>query len=174
MTTQQIQEQMSKSYVGAIAAMSGLICSTPEIDDGVDGTFRNVRLVLGEGQNRKSRYRDTGHAIDYQLKATTNLGIVDNEVVYSLEVKNYNDLVDKCVGTPRILILYYMPKDRNDWIKVNGYESNMRYGAWWCSLHGEQVSENKQKVTIRFPETQRLTPKSLRFLMDEVVRGAEL
>ena len=75
-----IQEQLSLAYVRAVIYRSGFNLSRLEVDDhGIDGTIRS--------------YDSRVNQIDFQLKATTDYQISDNEISYDLRVSNYNRLV---------------------------------------------------------------------------------
>jgi hypothetical protein len=62
-TTQHIEETLSRAYVRAIAATAGVIVNVDELDYGCDGAFRSVTW-------RNSRRVVTGFSIDFQLKAS--------------------------------------------------------------------------------------------------------
>lgn len=97
--------------------------------------------------------------------------IEEEYIKYNLEVKNYNDLVDEEVGTPRILIVYKMPQDKYEWIKVNTEKVTLKNCAWWCSLKGKKVSDNNQKKTIYIPKNQIFDEKALITLMNKIRKG---
>jgi len=178
LTKQQCMDVVSTSYVNAIAGQAGLICTKPQIDCGIDGIFSEVK-ELPNGQRR-----DAGYRLDFQLKSTGNFAIGKDEIIYDLEVKNYIDLIDDDVGTPRILIVYLMPKEQKDWIIIDEqefknendkleykYNTNFNYCAWWCSLRGMAETSNTEKIRIKIPRNQILNKESLSDLMDKVRRG---
>ncbi|KAF5047287.1 hypothetical protein DSECCO2_461980 [anaerobic digester metagenome] len=173
-------EGVSRGYVEAIASQAGLGYSKPEFDYGVDGTFSDITI------REDGRRFDNGYKIDFQLKSTGNFKINKDEVIYDLEVKNYNDLIEDKVGTQRILILYLMPKEEeiNNWIIVNEetttnidksieykYNTAFNYCAWWYSLRGKPKRKNKDRVRIKIPRNQILTKDSLKSLMEKVKEG---
>lgn len=178
LTKQQCMDIVSTSYVNAIAGQAGLICTKPQVDCGIDGIFSEVK-VLPNGKRR-----DTGYKLDFQLKSTGNFIINKDEIIYDLEVKNYIDLIDEEVGTPRILILYLMPAEQEDWIMIDEqeienndnkleykYSTNFSYCAWWCSLNGMTETSNKETIRIKIPRNQILNKESLSDLMAKVRRG---
>lgn len=59
-----------------------------DLDYGFDGTFRSIRT-------RGSRFVTQGLAVDFQLKASINYIIEAEYIVYDLDVKNYNDLIER-------------------------------------------------------------------------------
>ncbi|WP_242851800.1 DUF4365 domain-containing protein [Clostridium sp. IBUN22A] len=133
----------------------------------MDGTFKDVKL-------RENRLVESGYSIDFQLKATVTAEIEDECIKYNLEAKNYNDLVDDDVMTPRILILYTLPRDPNEWVKVNEDMTVIKNCAWWCSLKGNKLTSNSHTITIRIPKNQLLTSETLSELMNKIKRGEEI
>lgn len=169
MTEAHIKELISRAYVNALAARVGMTIATSSLDYGFDGTFKDI-----EYDSRTKQYSETGFGIDFQLKATINALPKNGVVKYSLEVKNYHSLIKTQIGTPRILIVYSMPKDNKSWVKVNTEETLLRKCAWWCSLKGLPNVNNKEKIVIDIPLAQQLTPETLIMLMNKVKEGAEL
>lgn len=169
MTEQHVKEQISRAYARAIAARAGILLKESEIDYGLDGSFRDVDYDAEHG-----RYSENGFGIDFQLKATKNIIPKGNKLIYDLEVKNYRDLIKTQVGTPRILIVYSMPAQIDEWITVTDEDTTLRYCAWWGSLKGQKETNNKKKKRIVLPVSQRLTPVELRRLINLVKEGADL
>ena len=133
-----VQEQLSLSYVRSVVFRAGLRLSTPEVDDhGIDGTVVNPER---RGINR----------VDFQLKATTRYGIGDTAISYDLRVENYNRLVlDDDV--PRVLILFIMPDDADEWLAQSEDELCLRRCAYWISLMGQPISRNSSTVRVSVP-----------------------
>ena len=133
-----IQEQLSLSYVRSVIFRTGLRLSSPEVDDhGIDGTIVDPER---RGINR----------VDFQLKATTRYEIGATAISYDLRVEDYNRLtLDDDV--PRILILFIMPDDEEQWLAQSGDELCLRKCAYWVSLMGQPVSANSSTVRVSVP-----------------------
>lgn len=172
MTEQHIKEQLSRAFVKAIAANAGFILREFDVDYGLDGKFSDVDFE--EDVSGHKRYCENGFGIDFQLKATTNITPKDGYLTYDLEAKNYNDLVKVNVGTPRILIVYSMPKGRDEWLKISTESVILKKCAWWCSLKGQPPTTNDQKKRIRIPDNHLLTTQELSRLISCVEGGVEL
>lgn len=105
---------MSRACVQAIAAGAGLSLSGPELDYGVDGTFNEVRILNG-------RRFQSGFSLHFQLKASTQWQQYGDEIIYDLEAKTYNDLIEMqdTGAMPCILILLILPKDQKQWLECS-------------------------------------------------------
>ena len=167
LTIQHMKEGLSRAYTLAVTHRAGLNLSKPEFDYGIDVTISN--LVV-----RGNRIVSGGHSIDIQLNSTCNVEFKNDTVVYDLEVKNYNDLVSEEVGTPRILVLFVMPKNQDEWVNISVDNTVLKNCAWWCSLVGEQISSNQETKTIHIPVNQIFTPNALIELMEKTKRGEKL
>lgn len=169
MTDEHIKQELSFAYTQAISAYAGMSCEQRRIDYGIDGSIKEIKY-----SDIRRRFVESGYSIDFQLKATVNAKVKDGIILYDLEVKNYKDLIDAEVGTPRILILYCLPKEKNQWVDILNDELKLRKCAYWCSLKGWQDTTNKERVRIKFSENQRFTAKELIRLMNLVKGGAQL
>lgn len=166
-TEQHIKEGLSVAYVTALAHYSGLLLGDFSFDYGIDGNFCGVR-------KKGNRYAANGTYLDFQLKASCNIELNEDYIKYNLEAKTYNDLVDTEVGTPRILILYKLPKDKTLWFNINETGILLKDCAWWCSFVGKPPTTNNHRITVQIPRSQVLTPTVLKELMNKVERGDEL
>ena len=132
-----IQEQLSLAYARAVLFRAGFRLSSPVVDDhGIDGT------IVDPDRRRINR-------VDFQLKATTQYEIRGDVIVYDLRVENYNQLIIED-DVPRVLILYLMPADDDQWLTQNEDELCLRKCSYWVSLMGSPYSRNlaTQRVTV--------------------------
>jgi hypothetical protein len=168
-TSQHIEEGISRAYVQAIAARAGVNTGSAHFDYGIDGTLCRVQI-------RNGRRIDSGFKIDYQLKASTNWKVEDDYIVYDLEAKTYNDLVSRSKegrAVPLILILLCLPKNASEWLENSEDYLLVRKCCYWTMLDGA-LTTNVEKVRIRVPRAQLLTPDSLNMLLMQVERGSFL
>lgn len=169
MTEAHIKELISRAYVNALAARAGMTVAISSLDYGFDGTFKDI-----EYDARTREYSETGFGIDFQLKATVNARPKNEVIKYSLEVKNYHKLIQSRVGTPRILIVYSVPREEDLWLAVKTEETSFRKCAWWCSLKGHPEVDNKERIVVDIPLSQQLTPEKLIEMMRRVKEGVAL
>lgn len=166
LTNQHIAESLSRAYVRAIAGRAGLNLAVREYDYGVDGSFDEVVV-------RQNRRVESGFSLSFQLKASTQWQLNDDQVVYDLEVKTYNDLIlrrSMRTATPCILILLALPSDSMQWLICEETQLRLQGTCYWEYLSGSP-NENRQSVRIRIPRSQRLNPESLLTLIENVKIG---
>jgi hypothetical protein len=171
LTQQHMEEGLSLAYVQAISAKAGVNFSFHKWDYGIDGTFHSVKIIQ-RGSNIKRRI-DSGYPLDFQLKASIKWTIDSTNIVFDLESKTFNDLIDRSKeirATPCILMVYCLPKDENLWLKINEKCLLMQKCCYWMYLTG-QMTDNKASQRIRIPRTQILTPNALLILLEKVKNG---
>lgn len=161
------QQVMSRVYVQAIAGRCGLTCSLRDFDYGIDLTLHDIR-------RRDRRHMESGFKLDVQAKSTTMRNLKADEVVYDLDVKNYEDLRDPQVGCPRILVLLVLPEDEAQWSEQTEEHLLLRRAAYWISLKGREPTNNQKTVPVLLPRANLFSVQALQSLMDKVRRGEPL
>ncbi len=161
------KEALSEAYVRAVVAKAGYNFGKYDHDMGIDGIIKDVREINGG-------YRAVGFGIEFQLKSSWTVTFENGDLVYDLEVKNYNDLISWDGSNPAILILFVMPSDENEWLDSSEQRLEIRHCAWWCSLDGLPRSTNSSTQRIRIPKAQVFSPIELEKLMDKVRNGDAL
>lgn len=159
MTEEQIKEQLSNRFIGILAANRGFIIDKPEFDIGVDYQLKKTTTYatpLG-----KTRYICDSRYIDLQLKATTENSIVDEPhlIKYDLEVKSFNDLVERQTNgiAPLVLILFVLPHDQRTWVDIDHTEIRLRKHAYWFTPPvGSIMTNNAHRIRIEIPKVNML------------------
>ena len=156
------EEALSRAYVRAVAGFVGYVVSETDFDrDGID------RHIHAGG--------DFNPAIGLQLKATIGLGDVHPDGCYhynDLPAGNYDRLI-RPSQTPRYLVLLALPRDESEWLTVSVDDLIMRRCAYWVSLFGLPVSDNRRSVTVRIPAENLFTPEALPELLERSRRGED-
>jgi Domain of unknown function (DUF4365) len=163
---QTVEELLSLAHVQAIAGQAGVSMSYFDLDYGFDGTFRSIRA-------RGNRLVTQGLAVDFQLKASINYLVEPEYIVYDLEVKNYNDLIDRKLsnsGIPCILLLKTLPTSRDAWLTADENALVLGGGCYWTYLDGE-LSTNSKTVRIRISRQQLFLHESLQWMLNNVDLG---
>jgi hypothetical protein len=115
---------------------------------------------------------ESGFKLDIQAKSTTARNLSATDVVYDLDVRNYDDLRDPQVGCPRILVLLVLPEEEGRWVEQTEDRLLMRHGAYWLSLKGRGPTVNQKTVRVLLPRANLFSAQALEILMGKV-RGRE-
>lgn len=158
-TDNQVKEQLSISYVNAVAAMCNYACELTRIDtDSIDVTIRRNGYLASASVIRSPE-------IQIQLKATENLVLnTSSQYPFSLSIKNYDDLRSNTMA-PRLLVVLNLPAGRNNWLSHSVNDLILRNCSYWLNLHGEPTSPNSSNVTVYLPSTNVFSPTALEGLM---------
>ena len=154
-TLQHTEECLSLAYVHALAGRAGVNLAAQRVHDyGIDGTFRSIKIV-------GTRRVESGFAVDFQMKATINWEHNGPDVVYDLEAKTYNDMVQRDTeATPCILILLCLPADAEDWMESDEKRLVLKHCCYWTRLHGATTT-NSSKKRIWIPRSNELTSQAI-------------
>jgi hypothetical protein len=90
------KEQFSAAYVRALAAVAGLSVARPEPDCDSEDLILSARLAA-------ARIRSPKLAV--QLKCSSSLAKLPNDVAFLLPIKNYDDLRPVNLAVPRVLVV---------------------------------------------------------------------
>jgi len=171
-TIQNNKANLSNAYVRAIAAKAGVNISRPEDDYGIDLTLKEV--ITMPKPDGTTRYVESGAALDIQLKCSHDVELKENEIIYDLETKNYNDLISTDVNTPRILVLLQVPSEETEWILQDASKLEIRHCAYWISLRGKEMVKNKETKRIKIPNSQKFTSEALKSFFQKIKEGVTL
>jgi hypothetical protein len=169
LTAENIESELSYAYLHAVAAHTGAACEVAgrhSDNSGVDA------ILTGWGPFPDGGYRNEVD-IKVQLKATVREpAVVANCFSYSLQgISHYDDLRTEAISTPRILVVLFLPADRNEWLSHSESALSLRKCAYWVSLRGAPPSENSTAQTVYLPISQRFDPIGLGTLMKRLSRN---
>lgn len=162
MTETIIMEELSKAFIEGIASRGGYYNSTGK-DYGTDLTIRKAYL----NPRQCNRYLTSGKAIDIQVKSVSEKYITgfddpkSKHIKYNLEVKNYNDLIDRFneIGSiiPLILIVVILPENKDEWLSLTLDSLIFKKCAFWYQIpSGATHSTNKSKSVIIIPKSNQV------------------
>jgi len=163
-----IESELSYAYLHAVASHAGMSCregNRHEDNAGIDA------LLTAWGPFGGATYM-TEVDLNIQLKATIDEPIDDGtHYHYALKgVDRYRALCQEAIATPRILVVLFLPRDAQEWLKHSGDELALRKCAFWASLRGAPETDNKTAVTVYLPKTQLFSSQSLKDIMARVAR----
>jgi Domain of unknown function (DUF4365) len=162
MDLNQQKEQFSRAYVHAVAACAGFAWSVASVDDdSVDMTLHQT----GGGRIVRSP------KVDLQLKCKAMVSPTESTFSHFIKLKNYDDLRDEAVATPRILIVVLVPDDPADWLFHTEVELAVRRCGYWHSLRGLPPSVNPTGQTVQISRERTFTVEALRGIMERIGSG---
>lgn len=167
-----IQEELSKAYIQAVASYAGYTVEHINRDnDGVDS------VIKSNGKPAEDSIL-TSVSVEVQLKSCCSEEHVfeneDGNIVYDLKARNYNFLVDSNRQLDIILILLYLPSDKQDWISHSIDELIVRKCAYWVSLKGLDKTNNNGTKRITIPKDNVFSPDALHQIMVKVSKEEAL
>jgi hypothetical protein len=156
-----MKERLSVSYVMAVAAKAGVVCRlTTHPEYGTDAHLVQVRRLCN------GKYSDTGYIINCQIKATTTSQISGENVVYDMDVNDYNKLAEWEGGTC-ILVLFCLPQNSEDWLNLSEEELVLKRCCYWKRIT-DPPSSNDRSQRVFIPRSQILTPQTIVDLLDAI------
>ncbi len=160
------KQQFSFAYLRAIASAAGYAVTRPDIDDdSVDLTFS---ARGGDGTIRSPR-------LDAQVKCTADPVTEGGDFTFRLPLKNYDDLRPLELQAPRILIVTYVPRNQDDWIRQTDQELVLRRCAYWGSLRGQPDhpvgAARNPRVPVLLSRERLFSRSALRQIMHRLSEG---
>ena len=159
------RRRSNKAYIGALASAAGYTLAQPEVDDD------SIDIIFKSRARHGTR---RGPSLDAQLKATSHLNDNGSEYTFDLPLKNYDDLRDTDLTTPRILIVMQLPTNCDDWISCNDNYIELRKRAYWVSLCGHPKTANRSVVRIRLPKANVFNVEALHIILNKIGHGITL
>lgn len=160
-----VESELSYAYLHAVAAKAAMSCrdtNRHEDNAGIDAQ-------LTAWGNFPGGYL-TEVSLNIQLKATISDPVDDGTCLhYTLQgVERYRTLCQETVATPRILVVLFLPRDAQEWLRHSDDELALRKCAYWVSLRNAPDTTNTTSVTVLIPKTQVFSPDSLRDIMARI------
>ena len=172
LTEQNIESELSYAYLHAIASRAGFSCSITNrhLDNaGVDAQLDSNDELLAPDSKLASV------SLQVQLKATCQEPVMQEGCYsFSLPIKQYNNLRMPRLFIPRILVVLYLPTDRQHWLSHSDDMLVSKRCAYWVSLRGAEPSENPKHQTVYIPCAQRFSPVALTEIMTRISREEEM
>lgn len=168
------KEDLSVAYVQAIAAIAGVsIFGTLRHDMGTDLEFRLVRELKTRSKKRGIQRNDTrGIPLNCQLKSTVitsskiRINPTRSIILYDLDAKSYDDLVDSDGGC--FLVLMLLPEHEQNWLAQDEQKLTLSHCCYyWQPQTTDTLTPNDKTKTIKIAMTQHFTPEVLMALLHE-------
>jgi Domain of unknown function (DUF4365) len=156
------------AYLQKLASEASFDCSLA--GQHADGCGVDVLLHVREQLDLQARLND--FSLDFQLRATARgLPMVDNKLLFSLEVDRYDSLRSAVAERPRFIVLLSLPPEFGAGDELSAEDLiAQRRGRWLC-LSGAPQASNTTATPVRFPAWNVLTPAALREIARRVSLG---
>jgi hypothetical protein len=160
--------RLGYDYLRFLCAQASFDCS--RILQHTDGCGVDVRVEVREKLDPDARLTD--FSLDFQLRATSRrVSIVDNKIVFPLEVDRYELLRSAAPDRPSFIVLVSLPTDFDDGDALAAEDLvTHRLGRWLC-LSGAPQTSNTTATPVRFPTWNVLTSAALREIARRVSIG---
>jgi len=148
------KEEISKSYLNAVCAASGITMETKQHDDdGIDAILQKT-IYISNG----TRYNAQ---IGASLKSTSiDLKEDENYYHYPLKKKNYDELRMPSTVKPYLFLLV-LPIEENEWLTQSIEQLVIRKCMFWLDLKELPDSDNSSNVTVLLPKTNIVSSETL-------------
>ena len=159
--TSHLKEGLSVSYVRTVTAKAGAqYLSADGTEYGTDAIIQKIALLPN------GSYTNTGWSFNCQIKSTVEWIEAPEHIIYDMQADAFNKLV--CwEGTPCILVLFRLPKNENDWIKLDEYSLELKNCCYWAYLKGSPTN-NTSSIRVEIPRNQLFTPEAVNDLLDQI------
>jgi hypothetical protein len=122
----EIQENLSFSYLHAITSSAGGICSATS--RGEDNRGKDARLTF------TTDGIITNVDIDVQLKSVrTKLTVNNGKISHSISTDQYKKYTQKST-TPLLFVLFCLPENKEEWLTFTQEELILKKCAYWTGL----------------------------------------
>lgn len=167
-----IQEELSKAYIQAVASYAGY--SFQHIDRDNDG----VDTIIKSNSKPSPESILMSVSLEIQLKAccsNNSLSINENgDLVYDLKARNYNILVNTHRQLDIILVLLWLPEEKDQWLIHSVDNLLIKKCAYWVSLKGEEETNNTGTKRIVIPRLNVFSPTTLHEIMIKISKEEDL
>ena len=168
MDSNSVKGLIAENFVKLLMNNNRFNATKPDKDYGVD--LKINRVIEKKSKIGKTRYIDDDLVLDIQIKCTTqkkiNRAATGGGWSYQLEAKTYEDLVtrkDKKYSIKMILIVFILPDDTKDWLKVLDEKIELsKYAYWYYPSDEESLAKlnglsSKSKVRIELLYKNKIT-----------------
>lgn len=163
----QIQEELSRAYIYSVASKAGYTFTRPVND------YDSIDVIINAVDKPAVDSIIASPSLEIQAKATYVHTFSEDVLSYPLKVKNYNDL-RKNTMSPRILVVYLMPREEAEWVVADHDELKLRTGAYWVCLKDMPDTDNADSITVKIPKTNIFNHGALHDIMVKASKGESL
>lgn len=154
------KEDLSFAYLRAVSAMAKVTFETRRRDENGEDVSLSQNIEI-DGINLDVEF-------GVQLKSTSSPSVyseTEDEIIYTLKGKNYNDLIRKR-GKTLFLMIMILPEKVEDWAEFTTEKAILRKCMYWINFESSEDFINSDSTKrIHIPKTNVVNPESLSNLM---------
>ncbi|MFV0632725.1 DUF4365 domain-containing protein [Demequina sp.] len=106
------------------------------------------------------------HALDLQLKATSNPDEQDGQLVHDLDIRTYDLLRSESRTSYGVLVLVVVGHDSTSWQTMDDAGTSLTRAAYYLPMLGLPDTANTSTVRLKVPKDNLLTATAMKSLMD--------
>src|SRR4051812_21389320 len=112
--------------------------------------------------------------VDIQAKCRLGLPPDGDPISYALDKDDYEGLRHQDYGSPRILVVVFVPADVFLWTEHSEEKLILNYCGYWTCLQGQPVRTNKDNVTVYLLRKNVFSVSGLKDLIGRIGRKETL
>jgi len=167
-----IQNNLGEAYVNSIVTHSGFIFKeTLRHDYGIDGQICGLQKYT---YSYGTEYNETDFLLKFQLKSIYDYEVINDHIVYDLNIKNYHELIRQSVIKKILILVLFCDEIVEAWIDqplILNYDTRLNYCAIWGSLEGLPTVNNETQKRIKIPCKNIFNKESLTNIMSKLEKG---
>lgn len=150
-----IKERLSVAYVKTVTAKAGAQYATPNGQEyGLDGFINRVTDLTDGGHS------NTGWNFQCQIKSTVNWNLKNDHIIYDMDATAYNKLANWTGNSPCILILFRLPQNIDEWLRLDEESLILKNCCYWKHIT-DPPTENTSTIRVELPRNQLFTPEAV-------------
>ena len=164
-----IQSNLSYSYLHAVVSRAGGACDSP--GQTADGMGMDAVLNFVGQFSPKPTFRKI--SITVQLKSTRQtLRLINGRFSYAVKSEQYRKYTELS-PTEFLLVLFVLPDDPGEWLKLTPQELTLKKCCYWTSLN-EAPPWSGSDVTVHIPEKNLFNVEQLHQILAKLSIGERL
>jgi hypothetical protein len=171
MQANDVEAQLSYAYLHAVASAAGFNCRVGNQIEDAEGIDAVITAYFEPAINYRTQI-----TINVQLKATIQTPANDGAFLsYFIQgVRRYDKLRADHKEPIRLIIVLFLPREREAWLTAAPEQLILQKAAYWASLRHAPPTANDTGCTVKIPVSQILTPASLIDLVQNLAAGTQI
>lgn len=166
-----IDENKKKCRIGegclyAVVSSSGHLLKKTNLEDDYGTDFEILELEEFAGE-----IHDLNIFFGIQLKTSTNWQLQDNEIIYDLEAKAYNNMILHNIKGAHKKIIVIMclnnETEQTSWCTINEAHIKFQNSLFWYYIESKEKTDNSGTKRIHIPVTNVFNADAIQQLIND-------